>query len=116
VALTTGLRYLQPLAGILALSGYLPFAEVLAAEAQPNNRATPIFMAHGSQDPIIPFNVGLTAYEILKKAGFSISWHNYAMAHSVCEKEIQDISNWLKKIFLINALSDVTKQSAGLLR
>lgn len=99
IALACGLRMKQPLAGILALSGYLPNAKELAKEADASNRKTPIFIGHGTQDPIVPYNVGNTAFEVLKESGFDAQWHSYAMAHSVCEKEIQDIANWLKKIY-----------------
>ncbi|MDR3478109.1 MAG: alpha/beta fold hydrolase [Gammaproteobacteria bacterium] len=100
VALTTALRHAERLAGVLVLSGYLPNAQELATDASSANRTTPIFMAHGTQDPVIPFNVGQAAFEVLKKAEFAISWHSYAMAHSVCEKEAQDIATWLKRIYL----------------
>jgi phospholipase/carboxylesterase len=101
VALTTALRHTDRLAGVLVLSGYLPNAQELATDASPANRSTPIFMAHGTQDPVIPFNVGQAAFDVLKKAKFAVSWHSYAMAHSVCEKEIQDIANWLKRIYTL---------------
>ena len=99
VALAAGLKSTKPLAGILALSGYLPYAADLAEAAQPVNREIPIFMGHGSQDPIVPYVVGEAAYTVLKEAGFNVSWHSYAMAHSVCDKEVLDIAGWLKKIF-----------------
>lgn len=100
IAMTCGIRLKQPLAGILAMSGYLPFADELVAEADDINRKIPIFMGHGTQDPIIPYNVGLSAFDVLKRAGFAVNWHSYAMAHSVCDKEVQEISAWLKKIYL----------------
>lgn len=99
IALTCGLRTPLPLAGILAMSGYLPHAEELAKNADNANRKTPIFIGHGTQDPIVPYNAGQMAFETLKNAGFAAQWHSYAMAHSVCEKEIQDIASWLKKIY-----------------
>lgn len=99
VALTTALLHKQRLAGVLALSGYLPSAQTLAIDAPLANRETPIFMAHGTQDPIIPYNVGQAAFDVLKNAGFAIDWHGYPMAHSVCDREVLDISAWLRKVY-----------------
>jgi phospholipase/carboxylesterase len=96
IALMTGLSFSQKLAGILALSGYLPSStpEPLSA-----NHDTPIFVAHGTQDPIIPYTVGLTCFDQLQRFGFTATWHSYQMAHSVCEKEIRDIAAWLCEVF-----------------
>lgn len=97
VALHTGLRYSQPLAGILALSTYLPLPETLEREAHPANAAIPIFMAHGTLDPIVPLPLALTSRERLARLGYQVEWHEYPMPHSVCAEEIADLSAWLKK-------------------
>lgn len=100
IALTTGLQYAKKLAGIIALSGYLPFAEkLLSSKASKDNQTTPIFIGHGTDDPIVPIVLGETIGAILKKYNYPVSWHNYSMAHSVCMEEIQDIGNWIKKCF-----------------
>lgn len=95
IALTTGICYHQPLAGIIALSGYLPLAQEIPAKASPANKNIPIFLAHGTQDPIVPYGLGLATHSFLKQAGYSVEWHSYPMPHSVCNDEIRDISRWL---------------------
>jgi phospholipase/carboxylesterase len=96
IALLTGLNFPQRLAGILAMSGYLPDAHPAINLA---NQQTPIFMAHGKQDTVVPYTAGLTSYDVLQQQGLNISWHSYAMAHSVCEQETRDIASWLRKIY-----------------
>lgn len=95
IALQTGLRHPAPLAGIMALSTYLPLAETLAAEASPANRSVPIFMAHGTQDQVIPIQIARASHEKLKQVGYAVQWHDYPMPHSVSMEEINDISSWL---------------------
>jgi phospholipase/carboxylesterase len=95
MALHTGLRHPERLAGIMALSCFLPLAEMLAAEAGKANRETPIFMAHGTRDPLIPLARGLEARDLLATLGYRISWHQYPMPHAVCAEEIADIADWL---------------------
>lgn len=99
IALTTGLRYPQRLGGILALSGFLPLAEKVLATASQANRHLPIFLAHGSEDAIVPYCLGEATYAALKKAGYPIAWHSYHMDHAVCAPEITDISQWLQTCF-----------------
>jgi phospholipase/carboxylesterase len=99
VALTAGLHCAKPLAGMMVLSGYLPNAEQNIAKSLPVARETPIFMAHGTQDMVIPYALGQIAYDALKKAGFAASWQGYAMGHSVCNEEIRAISSWLQAIY-----------------
>ncbi len=99
ISLYAGLRYDKPLAGMLALSTYLPMPETLADEGVPANKTIPMFMAHGLQDATIPIAVGKATEEKMTQAGHNIEWHQYPMAHSVSTDEIQDISVWLKKIF-----------------
>ncbi len=96
VALQTGLRYAVRLGGLLALSTYLPLAPTLPAEASPANRDVPIFMAHGSHDPVIPLDRATRARDRLIELGYAVEWHEYPMPHSVCVEEIADISAWLR--------------------
>ena len=99
VALYTGLRYLKPLMGIVALSTYLPLANQLASETSIVNKKMPIFMAHGDFDPILPLTSGKKILQFLSQLGYSVEWHNYAMGHQVCHKEIKAIGKWLTKRF-----------------
>jgi phospholipase/carboxylesterase len=101
IALHTGLRYPKRLAGIIALSTYLPLAKTLAAEKSEANSGIPIFLAHGSEDPVIPIDLGYTTRGRLEKTGYLTTWVEYeGMAHSVSEKEIFDISDWLEQFLL----------------
>jgi phospholipase/carboxylesterase len=97
VALQTGLRFPRKLAGIMALSCYLPLAESLATEASPENRKTPIFMAHGAQDGVIALEMATVSRDILRQHGYAVEWHEYPMAHSVCLEEIAHIGAWLRQ-------------------
>ena len=98
VTLQTGLRYPKKLAGMMALSTYLPLAETLAQEAAPANRQTPIFMAHGIHDGVIPLMMGAGSMTLLTGMGHPVEWHQYPMQHSVCPQEIQDIGAWLRRV------------------
>jgi phospholipase/carboxylesterase len=98
IALHTGLRHGAPLAGIVALSGYLPLAADLAAEANPANRQVPVFMAHGSADPVVPFARGEASRDTLQAMGYAVQWHSYPMQHSVHPREIQDIGAFLQSV------------------
>jgi phospholipase/carboxylesterase len=95
IALHTGLRYPRRLAGILALSTYLPLADTLARETDPANRQLPILMAHGTEDGIIPLPRALQSRDLLTRLGYAVEWHSYPMGHSVCTEEIADIAAWL---------------------
>lgn len=99
IALAAGLRYSKSLAGILALSGYLPGAEKILSEATAVNYTTPIFIAHGTEDPVLPYSLGLELSDMLQRNKYLISWHSYPMPHSVCHEEIGDIAEWLRKIY-----------------
>jgi phospholipase/carboxylesterase len=99
IALATGIYYPEKLGGILALSGYLPFSEAELENTSQINHQTPIFMGHGKQDKMVPYSLGEAAYSTLKKLKFNVRWHDYAMAHSVCQQELQDIAAWLTTIF-----------------
>jgi phospholipase/carboxylesterase len=98
MALHTGLRHPERLAGIMALSCFLPLGDALAGEASPANRDTPIFMAHGAHDPMIPLARGRRARDMLTALGYRPAWHEYPMPHSVCAEEVADISAWLGAI------------------
>lgn len=98
LALQTGLRYPDPLGGIMALSTYLPLAERLAGEASEANRRTPIFMAHGTQDPVVSYAWGSASRRTLDDLGYPVEWHEYPMQHSVCLEEVTDVAAWLKKV------------------
>jgi phospholipase/carboxylesterase len=99
IALSAGLCYEKPIAGILALSGYLPHAKQLFQSAPLENQSIPIFVGHGTMDTIVPYALGKTTYTNLKQAGFNANWHSYAMAHSVCPDEVRDIEKWLQSIY-----------------
>jgi phospholipase/carboxylesterase len=98
IALMTGLGHPQRLAGLIALSGYLPLVEKALQKASSANKDVPIFMAHGTEDPIVPYAAGKIAHTALSSAGYPIAWHAYKMVHTVCEQEIQDLSVWLQSI------------------
>ena len=99
IALHTATRYPKKLAGVLALSTYLPLKATLAKQAHAANLATPIFMAHGRADDIISLDRALASRLSLQESGFTVQWHEYAMAHSVCAEEINDIRLFLTGLF-----------------
>lgn len=96
IALQTGLRYPQRLAGILALSTWLPLRASLSNEASAANRDIPILMCHGTHDGVVPPTLGETSRDILLNLGYRIEWRSYPMAHQVCMEEVMDISKWLQ--------------------
>jgi len=98
IALQTGLRHPERIAGIMALSTYLPIADKFPAEASAANRNAPIFMAHGSYDPVIPLDRAEQSRGILQSLGYAVEWREYPMQHSVCPEEITDIGAWLRKV------------------
>jgi phospholipase/carboxylesterase len=98
MALHTSLRHPERLAGVMALSCFLPLADRLAAEAAPANRDVPIFLAHGTDDPVIPLARAVQARATLGGLGYGVEWHEYPMPHSVCPDEIADIGAWLARI------------------
>ena len=98
MALHTGLRYPEKLAGIMALSTYLPLAESLALEAAAANKATPVFMAHGTFDPVVPLVMGAGSMTFLAGLGYRVEWKQYPMQHSVCPEEIEDVGAWLRRV------------------
>jgi phospholipase/carboxylesterase len=98
ISLQTGLRHAERLAGIMALSTYVPIAATLEAERNPANAGVPIFMAHGTQDPIIPLANARRSHELLQRLGYPVEWHEYAMPHSVSPHELRDIGAWLQRV------------------
>ena len=98
IALHTGLRHPERIAGIMALSAYVPVGEKLSAERSTANRDVPIFMGHGSDDPIIPLVRAEQSRNLLKSLGYPVEWHEYGMPHSVCPEELTDIGTWLRKV------------------
>ena len=98
IALHAGLRFPFRVAGILALSTYLPAAKSLAAEAHPSNCDVPIFLAHGSQDPVIALALSERSRAAMADLGYVVEVHTYPMPHSVCAEEVRDIANWLQRV------------------
>ena len=98
MTLQTGLRHAEPLAGLMCLSGYLPLADKTAAERTPASLETPIFMAHGTADPVVPVGRAQQSRDLLTGMGYKVEWHEYMMQHSLCQEEIDAIGAWLKKV------------------
>jgi phospholipase/carboxylesterase len=98
LALHTGLRHPERLAGVMALSCFLPVARTVATEASAANRDVPIFMAHGIADDLIPVTRARTARDTLLELGYKVEWHEYPMGHSLCPQEIEEIAAWLQRI------------------
>ena len=98
MALHTGLRFPHTLTGIMALSGYLPLADQFAAERTAANAHTPIFMAHGSQDPVVAPARGEASRDLLASLGYPVQWHSYPMPHSLHPREVADIAIFLKQV------------------
>ena len=97
IAINTALHTKESLAGMMALSTYLPLPSEVADSA--GERALPVFMAHGTFDPMLPMQWGQASAEKLKETGFTVEWHDYPMAHAVCPEEIRDIRAWLLKTY-----------------
>jgi phospholipase/carboxylesterase len=98
MTLMTGLRCAERLAGLVGLSGYLPLAAKVAAERTSVNGDVPIFLAHGRMDPVIPIARAVASRDALIALGHPVEWHEYAMAHSVCQDEIEHLEAWLKRV------------------
>jgi phospholipase/carboxylesterase len=103
IALHTALRFPERLAGLMALSTWLPLGDCFDKEVSQNPKAQPqelpIFLAHGSFDPMLPLALGQHSRDTLENAGYKVEWHEYPMAHAVCAEEITAISNWLLSVF-----------------
>jgi len=95
IALAAGLRHTEKLAGIIALSTYLPMHAALAAERSTANAAIPIFWGHGTIDPVVALQRGIDSRDVLQSLGYAVEWHTYLMAHAVCPQEISDLRHWL---------------------
>jgi phospholipase/carboxylesterase len=98
LALHTALREPERLAGVMALSSYLPLAARLATEAHPANAATPVFMAHGTWDNVLPLALGERSRDLLLARGCDVEWHTYPIPHSVCAEEIAQMREWLLRV------------------
>jgi phospholipase/carboxylesterase len=96
IAFQAALRHPQRLAGVMALSTYLPLRQTLAAEASPANRDVPILMCHGVRDGVLPAALGSASRDFLQSLGYTVEWKAYPMEHSVCIEEVLDISKWLQ--------------------
>ena len=98
MALMVGLRHAETLAGIAGLSGYLPLADKLAVERSDASSKTPLFLAHGTRDSVVPIDRAIASRDVLLALGYTVDWHTYPMEHSVCPQEIIDIETWLLKV------------------
>jgi len=95
IAMTAGLQYSKKLAGVIALSGYLPNAAEVLSNKSRANQALPVFLAHGTEDTVVPFMLGKITEAALKENGIPVAWHSYAMSHTLCNEEVRDITAWL---------------------
>ncbi|MEO8008621.1 MAG: alpha/beta hydrolase [Betaproteobacteria bacterium] len=100
IALQTGLRQPERLAGVMSLSAYLPLTSTIGKERNAANNDVPIFMGHGVTDNIVPLPLGTGSRDRLLKLGYDVDWHQYPMPHSVCAEELEDISAWLARVLL----------------
>lgn len=98
MAYSVGLTYPERLAGVMALSAYIPSVEWLAAHRHISNQQTPIFVAHGTQDPVVGLPMGEHAVDWLQQQQYSVQWQQYLMQHQVCLEEIQHIGQWLRHL------------------
>jgi phospholipase/carboxylesterase len=98
IALYTALRYHQPLAGVIALSTYLPLKPTFSIQKTQQNQATPIFMAHGTHDDVISLAIGQDSLSLLQAEQYQVEWHEYPIAHSVSMEEINDIRTFLLSV------------------
>lgn len=98
VTLGAGLRHGQRLAGLAGMSGYLPLTSTTAAERGDANRSTPIFLAHGRDDEVVPLARGQAAREALSALGHAVDWHDYPIEHTLSMEEVQDLNRWLLRV------------------
>ncbi|MEQ7419056.1 alpha/beta hydrolase [Xanthomonas campestris pv. campestris] len=99
VTLAVGLQRRVPLAGLIAMSTYLPDPAAAASQLQPGALAQPLFMAHGSADPVVPYRAGEQSAQALQALGFTLEWHSYPMGHQVCVEEIDALRDWMQARF-----------------
>jgi phospholipase/carboxylesterase len=100
MALFAALRWPERLCGLVALSCYLPLPAALSSEAAAANSTVPVFLAHGTMDPVVPFSFGESSREVLRESGHEVSWHAYQMQHEVCQQELADLREWILHVFL----------------
>ena len=100
MTLHTGIRFKEKLAGLMGLSGYLPLIDMAVHEREPANAATPIFLAHGTHDPVVTLERAEASRAKLVDLGYQVQWHTYPMPHSVCAQELDDISSFLQRVLL----------------
>ena len=96
IAYTTALTHTEPLAGVIALSTYIPTPKLLEAEATDANKTVPVFAAHGTEDDVVLLALGIHAREFLARHGYQFEWHEYAMPHTLCLDEVKDVGRWLR--------------------
>lgn len=99
VTLAVGLQRRVPLAGLIAMSTYLPDPAAAASQLQPGALAQPLFMAHGSADPVVPYRAGEQSAQAMQALGFTLEWHSYPMGHQVCVEEIDALRDWMQARF-----------------
>jgi phospholipase/carboxylesterase len=98
ITLQAGLRQPKRLAGLMALSAYLPMSPMVEVERNAASNSVPIFMGHGIADDIVPLALAKMSRDTLIKLGYEVEWHQYQMPHSVCPEELADIGTWLKRV------------------
>ena len=98
MTLQTGLRQKEKLAGMMCLSGYLPIVPQATTEFTKESLATPVFMAHGRMDPVVPFARAEESRKVVEALGYQVEWHAYPMQHTLCLEEVQDIAKWIRKV------------------
>jgi phospholipase/carboxylesterase len=98
MALHLATRHPDKFAGVIALSCYLPLAREFANVRNGANQSTPLFMAHGTQDPVVPYMLGDESRQLLEGAGYAVEWHSYPMPHAVCEQEVADLGTFLRRV------------------
>ena len=98
LALFTGTRYPEKLAGIIGLSCYMLLGSTLATERSAVNQTTPIFVAHGTRDPVVDIRLGEETRRLLEAAEYSVTWHSYPIPHSVSAEELTHIATWLRRV------------------
>lgn len=98
MTLMTGLRHTEKLAGLMCMSGYLPLTAKIVVERSTASQDVPIFMGHGTRDPVIALDRAAASRDAMKALGYNVEWHEYAMEHSVCPEEIGDMQGWLRRV------------------
>lgn len=99
VTLAAGMRRKTPLAGLIALSSYLPGLHLAAPSLQPGAERQPLYMAHGLYDPVVPYAAGEQSAALMQQFGFPVQWHRYPMQHQVCAEQIRDLGDWMQSLF-----------------